>query len=377
MQPPSLTPAQHASLAQQALPAPVWAYVEGGAADELTLRRNLQAWQTLALRPRVLLPLAGGHLRVRLLGREWPHPVLVAPMAAQALLHREGEAAVAAAASALQAGLVLSGQSSTPLAEVARIYRHGLPGGPLWLQMVPNTNRRLVLNLLHEAADLGFEALVMTVDAPVQGVRDRQRAEAFAWNAAWVADPRHTPARPGAGLDTAAQGATPAADAPSARCGGWLEQAATWDDMAWLARHSLLPVLLKGITHPEDAKAARERGCAGVIVSNHGGRVLDTQPATASLLPAVARAVGQDITVLVDGGLRRGTDVLKALALGAHAVLIGRPVLYGLAHSGAAGVAQVLRLLLDEFDMAMALCGCRTVDDIGPHLLEQPHHAAP
>jgi 4-hydroxymandelate oxidase len=335
----------------------VRAYVDGGAADEITCRENRQAWQSLRLRPRVLRELSGGHTRIRLLGREWPTPLLVAPMACQGLLHPDAEAAVALAASAQGWGLVLSGQSSLPAHRVAGLVSRDADRGPLWLQLAPHPDDALLRALADEAQEAGFEALVLTVDAPVQGVRDRQRAAGFHLPAGAIAEPRQRMRTPGRA---------------DGLCGGRATQALTWPRLERLVRETRLPVLLKGITHPDDARQASDIGCAGVIVSNHGGRTLDTVPATAVLLPEIAEALdGRPMALLVDGGLRRGTDVVKALALGAHAVLVGRPVLHGLAVDGAAGVARVLRHLRDELEVAMVLCGCAQPAQVGPALLHR------
>ena len=316
----------------------VRAWFEGGAADEITLRDNTEAWQRIRLLPRVLRPLADSHTRVTLLGREWPAPLLVAPMAYQCAVHPHGEQATALAAAALGAGLVLSCQASMPLAQVARLHLGDAARGPLWFQLYLQADRADTLSLVRQAEAAGFEALVLTVDAPVQGVRDRERAAGF----------RLPPGVTAVNLPPA-----PAQDLPAL-----LARAPTWDDVAWLRAQTRLPLLLKGVLHPADARLAVEHGAAGVIVSNHGGRNLDTAWPTAAALPAVVRAVQGRVPVLVDGGIRRGTDVLKALALGARAVLVGRPVLVGLAADGARGVAVVLRRLLDEFQAAQALSGC-------------------
>jgi 4-hydroxymandelate oxidase len=346
--------ADHERHAQGLLSDAVWAYFNGGAADEITLRANGQAWQNRALWPRVLQPLAGGHTRTTLLGRTLAHPIMVAPMAYQRLAHPHGEMATALAAAALGAGLVLSTQSSTPLEDVARLVLADPDRGPLWFQLYLQADRGFTCELVQRAEAAGYEALVLTVDAPVQGVRDRERRTAFqlppdisAVNLRGLRAPETRALLPG----------------QSALFDDLLLQAPTWDDVAWLRQQTRLPILLKGISHPEDAHQAVRCGAAGLIVSNHGGRTLDTLPATATLLPAIAQAVGGDLPVLVDGGLRRGTDVLKAIALGATAVLVGRPVLHGLANAGATGVAHVIRLLRDELEMAMALTGCRTLAD--------------
>ena len=346
--------ADHERHARLMLDDAVWAYFNGGAADEITLRANTQAWQQIELLPRVMRQLAGGHTRVNLLGREWPHPMLVAPMAYQRLAHPHAEQATALAAAALGAGLVLSTQASTLLEDVARTFMPEADRGPLWFQLYLLPDRGFMQALVQRAEAAGFEALVLTVDAPVQGARDRERRAGFrrtaditAVNLAGRVAPAPRPLQPG----------------QSTLFDDLMTHAPTWDDIAWLRSITRLPVLLKGVVHPLDARQALTCGAAGVIVSNHGGRTLDTMPATAHLLPRVVQAVAGDAPVLVDGGIRRGTDVLKAVALGASAVLVGRPVLHGLANSGATGVAHVLRLLRDELEIAMALTGCRTLSD--------------
>lgn len=350
----------HESHAATRLDARAWAYFAGGAADELTLRANRQAWSDLTLLPRVLRPLAGGHTRVPLLGRTLAHPVLLAPVAYQRLAHPDGELASAHAAAALGAGLVLSTQSSVPMEAVASAMRSEAGHGPLWFQLYLQADRGHTRELVHRAEAAGYEALVLTVDAPVHGARDRERRAGFRLppdvRAVHLSGMRPVP---------------PAKLAPdqSPLFDGLLQHAPTWDDVAWLLAQTRLPLLLKGVLHPEDARQAVALGMAGLIVSNHGGRTLDTTVTTACALPRMADALdGQPL--LVDGGIRRGTDVLKALALGARAVLIGRPYVFGLANAGAMGVAHVLRLLRDELEIAMALCGCRTLQDVKPDLLQ-------
>ncbi len=355
--------ADHEALARQHLDARALAYFDGGAADEVTLRENAQAWQRLRLSSRVLRPLAGGHTRVELLGRTLPHPILIAPMAHQRLAHPQGELGTALAAAALGAGLVLSTQASTPLEAVARQVLAEAERGPLWFQLYLQRDRAFTRDLVQRAETAGYEALVLTVDAPVSGVRDREGRAGFTL--------------PPGVSSVNLHGMSPAATArlqpgQSALFDDLLTHAPTWDDIAWLRSITRLPVLLKGITHPADALLALEHGASGVIVSNHGGRTLDTLPATAELLPPVVQALQGRIPVLVDGGIRRGTDVLKAMALGASAVLVGRPVIHGLANAGAQGVAHVLRLLRDELEIAMALCGCRRLDESASVLHRPP-----
>ena len=353
--------ADHELQARQHLDDNAWAYFSGGAADEITLRANRSAWEALPLWPRVLRPLAGGHTRVSLLGRTLAHPILLAPIAFQRLAHPDGELAMAYAAAALGAGVVLSTQASVTLEGVAEAVLLDSGRGPLWFQLYLQHDRGFTRDLVLRAETAGYEALVLTVDAPSSGVRDRERRASFrlpagvsAVNLADMAPPPPVELRPG----------------QSALFDGLLHQAPTWDDIAWLQTITRLPVLLKGALHPADARQAVSLGAAGLIVSNHGGRTLDTAPATASALPRVMQAVGGALPVLVDGGIRRGTDVLKAMALGASAVLVGRPAIWGLAHAGAAGVAHVLRLLRDELEIAMALTGCATLADASPALLD-------
>lgn len=328
------------------------AYLLGGAGDEITLRANEQAWQALPLWPRRLRSLTGSHTRIELLGLGWPTPLLVAPMAHQMLAHPQGERGTALAASALGVGLVLGCQASQPLEDVAQHALADAGRGPLWFQLHPLPRREDTLTLVQRAEAAGFEALVLTIDAPVQGVRDRELTAGF----------RLPP-----GLSAVNLPPCPAEDLDAL-----LARAVTPEFIAWLRRHTRLPLLLKGILHPDDAAAAVALGVDGLIVSNHGGRTLDTAVATAHALPAVVRAVQGAVPVLVDGGIRRGTDVLKALALGAQAVLVGRPVLAGLAADGARGVAGVLRRLLDEFVAAQALCGVRHPAEAGTLDLLEP-----
>jgi 4-hydroxymandelate oxidase len=332
------------ALARERLDAKTWAYLSGGAGDEITLRENRAAWDRLRLVPRVLRDLASADTAVELLGRRWPTPLLLAPVAYQRLAHPDGEAASALAACAQGAGVVLSTLASVALEDVARLVLGERERGPLWFQLYLQPDRGFTRELLQRVRAAGYEALVLTVDAASAGARDRERRAGF-----------QLP--PG----VAAVNLAGMARRPSAAGRSLLEQAQshapTWRDVEWLAAEAGLPLLLKGVLHADDARQAAALGLAGVIVSNHGGRTLDTTPATAHVLPQVADAVGGRLPLLVDGGIRRGTDVLKALALGARGVLIGRPQVWALAAGGAQGVAQMLRLLRDELEIAMALTG--------------------
>ena len=355
--------ADHEVAAHTRLDANAWAYFSGGAADEITLHANQSAWQQLRLQPRVLQNLQGGHTRVALLGRTLAHPIFLAPVAYQRMAHPDGEVATACAASAQEAGLVFSTQASVLLETVAQVVVGDRDRGPLWFQLYMTHDRGFTRELVQRAERAGFEALVVTVDAPVNGARDRERRVGFGL-------PSGVSAVNLAGLLPAS--ALPLGPGQSALFDGLLRTATTWADIEWLLSQTRLPVLLKGVLHPDDARLAMQLGVAGLIVSNHGGRTLDTAPSTAAVLPRIRQALGADVPLLVDGGIRRGTDVLKAMALGANAVLIGRPYLYGLANAGALGVAHVLRLLRDELEIAMALCGCATLAQASPACLFEP-----
>ena len=337
--------ADYEAQARARLSPQAWNYFAACAGDGLTATANRTAWDALRLLPRVLGGMRAVDTATTLLGRPLPWPVLVAPMALQRLAHPDGEVAMALAASAMGAGLVLGSQASTAIETVASAFGDGAARGPFWFQMYLLADRGATLDLLRRAEAAGCEALVLTVDAGVRAAR-----------------PRAVP--PG----VSAVNLPPATGGP-ATLQDLLAVAPTWDDVAWLRAHTRLPVLLKGVLHPADAREAQRQGIAGLIVSNHGGRVLDGAAATAEALPAVADAVGGTLPVLVDGGVQRGTDVLKALALGAAAVLVGRPLIWALATAGAAGAAHALRLLRDELELAMAQCGAGSVGRITHDLL--------
>lgn len=344
--------------AQSRVDAAAWAYLNGGAADEITRDANRAAWDAIRLQPRVLRDLAHGHTRVELLGRSLRHPILLAPIAYQRLFHDDGELAIAHAAAAQEAGLILSAQSSVDMREVAAPMLADPAAGPLWFQLYWRDDRDFMRELLQRVQAAGFQALVLTVDAPVHGARDAERRAGFQL-------PPHIRAVNLGGLKKPLD----VQPGQSVLFDGLMPRAATWADVDWLRATSPLPLLLKGVTHADDAREALARGVTGFVVSNHGGRTLDTLPTTAELLPPLRAALGPDVPLLVDGGIRRGTDVLKAIALGANAVLLGRPYVHALAASGALGVAHALRLLRDELEIAMALAGCKTLADAGPQLL--------
>lgn len=337
-------------LAREHLGEQAWAYFSGGAADEITLRENRSAFDRIRVVPRVLNDLRGGHSRVTLLGREFAFPILIAPVAYHRMAHQDGELATVLGAGAMRTGMVVSTRASVPLEDIARA-----AASPLWFQLYIQPDRLFTEKLVRRAEDAGFEALVLTVDAPLNGIRNRLQRAQFqmppdveAVNLRGMAGPDMRPRQAG----------------ESVAFGPLLDSAPTWKDIAWLQSITRLPVILKGILSPDDAALAVEHGCAGIVVSNHGGRTLDTLPPTIEVLPEIAERVNGRIPVLLDGGIRRGTDVFKAIALGADAVLVGRPCIFGLSVAGAVGVAHVLNILRAEFEVTMGLCGCAAVDRI-------------
>jgi isopentenyl diphosphate isomerase/L-lactate dehydrogenase-like FMN-dependent dehydrogenase len=319
-------------------------YIEGGAADEVTLADNVAAWQRWALRPRMLVGASSCDLSVTVLGVRRPHPVVVAPTAFQRLAHPDGELAIARAAAATGTVMCVSTFASAGAAAVAE----GVPEVARWFQLYALTDRGATRALIEDAARRGYEALVVTVDRPVLGIREREWRVSVRDPAADI--PRHDPAQ------------TP--EIPTAALYGQIDPDLRWSDIERFAGDSELPVLVKGLLTAEDAELAIAHGAAGVVVSNHGGRQLDTVLSGADALGPIADAVAGRIDVLVDGGIRRGTDVVKALALGARAVLVGRPVTWGLAVAGADGAEHVLETLLGEFANALALVGCPRAADL-------------
>ena len=348
--PPVINLADFETLAHARLPAAVWAYFAGGAADARTLAANRADWDQLRLWPRVLRDLAGSDTGTALAGRALAHPLLLAPVAYQRLAHPEGELASAMAAAAQGAGMVLSMQSSTEVERIAAIFQSEPEAGPLWFQLAWQADRARILALARRAEAAGCEALVLTVDAPLHGARDQERRAGFR-------------------LPTGVRAVHLPTDDAAGDLASLLARSPGWDEVAWLQAQTRLPLWLKGVLHPDDARQALSLGVAGLIVSNHGGRTLDTAVSTAWALPRVAQAIEGRLPLVVDGGIRRGTDVLKALAMGASAVMIGRPQVMALAAGGALGVAQMIRLLRDELAIAMALTGCRTLADVSPGLL--------
>jgi 4-hydroxymandelate oxidase len=326
-----------------------WEYISGGAADELTLRWNRESYDRIRLRPRVLVDVSQIDTRVALFGRELPFPILLAPTAYHKLAHAEGELATAKGAGAAGATFVVSTSATTSLEDIARVATR-----PLWFQLYVQPDREFTRELVRRAEATGCEALVVTVDSPVLGPRYRETRTKFSL-------PPGVERANLKGLKTATGGHRPN---ELTIYSALLDPKLTWKEIEWLRSLTKLPMLLKGVLNADDAARGVELGASGIIVSNHGGRNLDTLPATIDALPEVAARVAGRVAVLVDGGIRRGTDVLKAIAFGASAVLIGRPYLYGLAVGGAEGVARVVNILRREFEMAMALTGRTSIAQI-------------
>lgn len=363
---PPLCAQDYAALAQAQLDPTIWTWLESGGADEITARENHAAFQAIRLRSRVLRPLANAHTRLTLCGESLAHPILIAPSAWHGLVHPEGERATALAAAATHTPLVLSAQSGTAIEDLAAM----TPTPALWFQLYALPRRGDTLGLARRALQAGARGLVLTVDAPVNGVRNAEQRSGFQV-------PPHIRSVHLEGLSSATVHAVPMGGNPLFGC-GLLDTAPIWEDIAWLrACLAGTPLWLKGILDPDDARQALDHGIDGIIVSNHGGRCLDTVPASLQALPAIARAVDGRVPLLLDGGIRRGTDILKALALGAQAVLIGRPALHALAAGGAPALAHLIQILRGELEVAMALCGCPTLADIGPDTLWHSDPAQP
>jgi 4-hydroxymandelate oxidase len=338
------------AVARERLPAMAYGYYAGGADDEVALRGNAAAYRRWSLHYRVLVDVATRDLATRVLGQPLAMPIMVAPTAFHKLAHPDGELATARAAAAAGTTMIVSSLSTTAIEDIAAT------GASLWFQLYVYRERDATAALVERATRAGCKALVLTVDAPLFGRRERDVRHGFALPPDLqmenlLADrARVLPATGDSGL--AAWVAT------------YLDPSLSWKDLAWLRSVTRLPILVKGLVRADDARRAVDHGVAGVVVSNHGGRQLDAAPATLDALPAVVAAVDGQAEVLIDGGVRRGADVVKALALGARAVLLGRPVLWGLAVGGEAGVASVLGHLRGELELAMALCGAPSIADI-------------
>jgi 4-hydroxymandelate oxidase len=323
--------------ARKRVPHSAWERISGGAGDELTLRWNHEAYEHIRLKPRALVDVSKLDTRVTLFGQEFPYPILLAPTGGQKFVHPEGELAAARGAAAAGATYVISSSASMRVEDIAKSAK-----GPVWFQLYVQRDRGFTKDLVQRAEDSGCRALCVTVDSPTFGARNREER---------------------------AKGGLPERELPNLKGKDYLDPTLTWKDVDWLRSFARRPVLLKGILNADDAAIAAKAGVAGIIVSNHGARNLDTVPPTIEALPGVVEKVAGRCPVLVDGGIRRGTDVVKALALGAAAVQIGRPYLWGLGLAGADGVARVVAILRKEFELAMMLTGRPTLASIDRSVL--------
>lgn len=341
------------------------AYVFGGAGSEDTMRANLEAFRRWRIVPRVLRQdLSMRDLSVELLGTRMPAPVMLAPIGVQTLLHEEGELASARAAAAVGLPLITSTASATALEEIAEANGDG----PRWYQLYWPNDDEIAASMVRRAEASGYSAIVLTVDNYLPGWKPRDLQQAYLpflegiGIAQYLSDPVFLE-----GLEK-----TPEEDMGAAVghfLGVFANPALTWERLDWLRGTTSLPIVLKGILHPDDAREARERGVDGIVVSNHGGRQIDGAIASLDALPPIVDAVSGEMSVLLDSGIRSGADIFKALALGAHAVLVGRPYLWGLALDGQTGVETVLRSLLAELDLTMALSGFTRTAEIDTGVL--------
>ncbi|WP_372738885.1 alpha-hydroxy-acid oxidizing protein [Neptunomonas sp.] len=328
----------------------IFEYIQGGGADEITLKRNRRALDDLMILPRILQDCTAGGTQTTLLGEAFRHPFMLAPVAFHKLVHPQGELAMAQAASVLETGMIVSTLASEPIEAIAAEL-----DSPKWFQLYFQHSRDFTLALVKRAEAAGYTALVITVDAPLHGIRNRaQRAGFQLPEGVEAVNLKNRPPLPSQQFEAS----------ESIVFQGMMSEAPVWEDIRWLKQRTSLPIVLKGVLNPADAVYAADMGMSGVIVSNHGGRTLDCLPSAIEMLPLMRQAVGKDFTLLMDGGIQRGTDAFKALALGADAVLIGRPQLYALAVAGALGVAHMLRVLREELEVAMSLAGTPTIKDI-------------
>jgi lactate 2-monooxygenase len=357
--------------AREVLDAKADGYVAGSAGNESTDRANRDAFRRWQLVPRMLRDVAERDLSVELLGRTHPTPLLCGPIGVQSIVHDDGEVAVARGAAAVEVPFVLSTVSSYPIEEVAE----ASGDGSRWFQLYWPAEDGIADSMIQRAADAGYEAVVVTLDTRLLAWRPRDLATAYLpflhaeGLSNYLTDPAFLAGLPDGGDAVRSEGWRSMSDETrQAAVLRWIatfsDPSQTWDDLRELVDRSPLPVLVKGIQHPDDARLAVDAGVAGIVVSNHGGRQVDGAMASIDALPHVVDAVGDEVPVLFDSGVRSGADVAVALALGADAVLLGRPYVWGLALAGAAGVEHVLRCLLADLDLTMALSGVRTVGEL-------------
>jgi (S)-mandelate dehydrogenase len=367
-------------IASRSLPHFIFEYVEGGAEDEASLRHNRAAFASYRLIPSTLVNTTGRHHHTRLFGADIKAPLIVAPTGMNGILRRDGDIMLARAAAAAGVPFCMSTVSTVPIERLA-----SEAGGRLWMQLYVMKNRKVAESIIARAKAAGFEALVFTTDANVFGYREWDRrnylrpgrptfrnALGMLRHPRWLNDVILSHGMPQFVnfADFLPPGAASAIGG-STVIPKLFEPDITWDDIAWLRNHWDRKLLIKGVLSVPDAERAASLGCDGIILTNHGGRQLDYCVAPFEMVPEICAAVGNRMTVIVDSGFRRGTDVIKALALGADAVMIGRATLYGLIAGGEAGVRRALEILTAEIDRAMGQLGVRTLDELGPHLLKR------
>jgi 4-hydroxymandelate oxidase len=344
---------EYEALAKARLPQPEYDFIAGGAADEITLRRTREVFDAIMLRPRMLVDISQRDLSTTVLGQRIAFPIMVDPAGHHGRAHPEAELATARAAGAMGTVMILSSGSTYTLEDVAKAAT-----GPIWFQQYLYKDRGFTKQMAQRAQDAGYTGLCLTLDSTVRAKRERNIRNNYS----------NQPSPNYAGHQLQEMSWTFTSDAPRG-ANDLIDRAATWSYLDWLADNTPLPLVVKGIMTGEDARQCVEHGVKGVIVSNHGARQLDTTFASVEVLPEVAEAVDGRLEVYLDGGIRRGTDVLKALALGARAVLIGRPLFWGLAVDGEPGLRAVIQMLRDELEMAMGMCGRPTVQSIDLSLL--------
>ena len=367
--------------ARSALPRLVFDYIDGGAEDERCMQRNRDALEALPLIPECLRDTSKVDIGIELFGRRWRAPFGIAPIGLAGLVRPRADALLAAAAQAAGVPFVLSTASNTRIEDV----RNAAPDAALWMQLYVMGERAIAERIVRRARNAGFEALVLTVDVPVSGLRERDLRHGFRvpmrLTPGTVLDMARHPAwllrLAGGGMPQFANllpddedGAPVSAQTQAALLSRAMDRTLTWDSLGWLRRLWDGPLLIKGLLGAEDARCALRHGADGIVVSNHGGRQLDAAPATIAALPAMLDAVGGRIPVLVDSGIRRGSDIVKALALGASAALVGRAPVYGLACGGEQGALSVLQLLAQETERTMALLGASRVGELGRRHVE-------
>jgi 4-hydroxymandelate oxidase len=344
---------EYEALAKERLPQAEYDFIAGGATDEVTLKRTRAVFDAIMLRPRMLVDISQRDLSTTVLGQRVAFPILLDPAGNHGRAHQDGELATARAAGAMGTVMLLSSGSSYTLEEVAKAAT-----GPIWFQQYLYRDRGLTKLMAERTQAAGYSALCLTLDSTVRAKRERNIRNHYS----------NPPSPNYAGLEVQEMTWSTSSDAPRG-ANQLIDRAATWPYLDWLVANTPLPLVVKGIMTAEDGRQCLEHGVRGVIVSNHGARQLDTTFASIEVLPEVVEAVDGRIEVYLDGGIRRGTDVLKALALGARAVLIGRPLFWGLAVDGEAGLRAVLQMLRDELEMAMGMCGRPTIQSIDISLL--------